>query len=372
MKKFNYLFAFYALCAGEFAHAADLLNLHNPAHFEQKPSAWVEVAAVGGSTFRSLQNAVHDQWDNLQPRNGQNLEFAINRASVGFSQSGWTIGISNRQELLGEAQKDTLDVYQSQILGTPVPSPRPYSIDYRLQGLERQGISLGKAFLDTYGGHQLRLGVNATLLNAKRVKAQSAWGQANASSGGPLVVTGATYNDDSATDIIESGFIPKFHNQTPSGGGYALDFGLHYLHPSGAELEWTIADAVSAIEWKNVPEITLSGSSVFNGQFPGGRKVLIDLTQTLIPKHAITARFPMGSYSVEVTQNVIGPVSIFNAGLKHKFAGDWVVGCDYDFFFNALGVNLSNSIFGMSLRTDSLNLEQAHSILLRISARAMF
>lgn len=360
------------LCAGELAHAVDLLGLRNPADIEQNSAAWVDVSAMGGSTFRPLQNAAQDRWDTLNPRDGKNLELAISRTNVGFNRNGWAVAVSSRLELFGQAQKDTLDVYQSQLLGLPMASTRPYSVDYKLEGFEAQGIALGKAFQGAYGGHQWRLGVNATLLDAKRIKAQSAWGQASTMGGGPLVVTGATYNDDSAINTIANGFIPKFQNQTPTGTGYAVDLGLHYLHPSGMELEWTVADAVSEIQWKNVPEMTLSGSSSFNGQFPGGRKVLIDLTQTLVPKHAITARVPMGSYVVDATENLFGSTTMFSAGLRRKLPGDWVAGCDYDFFFNALGVTLSNSMFGLTLRTDNLNLEQAHSVLLRVSARVAF
>jgi hypothetical protein len=245
-------------------------------------------------------------------------------------------------------------------------------LDYKLEGFAAQGVSLGKAFEGSYGGHQLRLGVNATLLDAKRIKVQSAWGQASTAGGGPLVVTGATYNDDSAINTVTSGFIPKFQSQTPSGYGYALDIGLHYLHPTGLELEWTVADAISEIQWKNVPETTLSGSSAFNGQFPGGRKALVDLRQTLLAKHAITARLPVGNFVFEATENIFGPATLFSAGVRRTFSGGWVAGCDYDFFFNAVGVSVSNALFGVTLRTDNINLEQARSIALRVSARAAF
>lgn len=372
MKNVFLLVGFGLLCIGKQAHAIDILGLRNPADFEQNSNVWVDASAMGGSTFRPLQNTAQDRWDSLKPREGQNLELVISRTSVGFSRNGWTFGVSSRQEVFGQAQKDTLDVYQSQLLGLPLASSKSYVVDYKIVGFDAQGIGLGKAFQAASGGHQVRLGVNATLLDAKRIKAQNALGQASTTGGGPLVVTGATYNDDSAINTVTNGFIPKFQNQTPSGSGYAVDIGLHYQHPSGAEFEWTVADATSQIQWKNVPEVTLSGSSSFNGQFPGGRKVLIDLTQSLLPKHAITARFPLGNYVVEATENVFGSASIFSAGVRRKLFGDWVAGCDYDFFFNAVGVTLSNSMIALTLRTDDINLEQARSLVLRLSARAVF
>jgi hypothetical protein len=138
------------------------------------------------------------------------------------------------------------------------------------------------------------------------------------------------------------------------------------------ELEWTITDAWSEIQWVNVPEITLSGSSSFNGQFPGGRKVLIDVNQTLTPKHTIVARVPWQRYSLQATETSIGSISMFNAGISTNVSESWKVACDYDFYFNSVGLRLSHKWFEFAFRTDNPNLDAARAMSVHFELRGVF
>jgi hypothetical protein len=300
------------------------------------------------------------------------MEMLFTRTAVGFSKGGWSMEYVNRLEAIGQAQKDTLDVYRSLLLGIPIAAGRQYTVDYTLSGFEAKGLALGRSFQKAADGHLFRFGVNATLLDAKRYKSQQAVGIANVQGNGSLLVNGSTYNDDTVINTSSSGFIERFQNQTPSGSGYAIDLGLHYMSPQGFELEWTIADAFSEILWKKVPEITLSGSSSFNGQFPGGRKVLLDINQTLSPKQTLTVRIPFQGYSLQATENTIGSIGMFNAGISKELSDHWNVACDYDFYFNAVGLVLSHKWFEFAVRTDNTNLDVARAISIHFALRAAF
>ena len=352
--------------------STSLSGAPNPSDISEESRAWFTASAQAGSTFRPLKNAAEDRWDSVNPRDGSNLEMLLTRTSAGFSKGGWSIESVSRLDAIGQAQKDTLDAYSSQLFGIPGTAGRPYTVDYALSGFEARGLALGRAFQSESDGHIFRFGVNVTLLDAKRYKSQQAVGLATVQGNGSLLVTGSTYNDDTAINTSSSGFIDRFQNQTPSGSGYAVDLGLHYTNPHGVELEWTIADAFSEILWEKVPEITLSGSSSFNGQFPGGHKVLLDLNQTLPPKHTITVRVPFQRYSLQATENTIGPIAMFNAGISREISDHWNIACDYDFYFKSVGFLLSHKWFEFAFRTDKLNLDVARAISIHFALRATF
>ena len=353
------------------AHGTGLSGAPNPADIREEGSVWFDTSARAASTFRPLKSAAEDRWDSFDPRDGNNMEMLFTRSTVGFSKKGWSIEYVNRQEAIGLAQKDTLDIYRSQLLNVPVPGNKQYAVDYTLSGFEAQGLTLGRSFQSAANGHIFRLGIGATLLDARRFKYQQALGNAAVQSDGSLRVAGSTVNDDTSINTATSGFIGRYQNQSPTGSGYSIDVGLHYVSPQGVEIEWSIADAFSEISWTRVPEITLSGSSAFNGQFPGGHKVLLDLNQTLIPKHTLTARVPFDGYSVQASASNIGPINMFNAGISKELSGHWNVACDYDFYFNSVGLTVSHPWFEASLRTDNLNVDSAHALSLRVVARLL-
>jgi hypothetical protein len=353
-------------------HAEGIFGSQNPADTPEARRVWVESFAMAGSTFRSIKDATEDRWGTFNPKDGNNTEMLFTRNSLGVSQNGWSLELGNRLEAIGQANKDALGVYRAQLLGLPLPAGARYPVDYALDGFEAQGVSLGRSVQAAADGHTLKVGIKATYLDAKRIKTQKGSGLASVQSDGSLTVSGSTSDLDSSINTAANNFIPRFQNQTPSGSGYAVDVGLHYVSPQGIEVEWTVADAVSEIQWKNVPEITLSGSSTFNGQFPSGRKVLVPTSQTLQPKRELTARVPWNSYYLQATESSVNSVSMFNAGLGKHLPDNWNVAVDYDFYFNALGIRLSNPWFEFAFKTDNPNLDQAQVLSVRIALRAEF
>lgn len=361
-----------ALLVSPAAQAESWGVLRNPAIVPADGSAWLDARVQAGSTFRTLQQAAHDQWIDVAPRAGQNVEMLVARTSTGFALNGWTLEWGTRQQVLGQAHADTLRAYQSQLLGQTLPAGQQYRIDYTLEGFEAQGVSLGRAFHARMDGHTLRWGVNATFLNAQRLKSQTATGQASSQRDGSLVLSGSTSNTDSSINTTSSGFIAPFQNQTPSGSGYSVDLGLHYAHPTGMELEWSVADAWSALQWKQVPEITLSGSSSFNGQFPSGNKVLVNPQQTLQPAHNLAMRLPVRDMTLEASGTVMGAITSWGVGIRRPLADQWTVTLDYENLFRTLGITLSHPWFSFALRTDTLPPDSAHAASLSLRVRAPF
>jgi hypothetical protein len=358
------------VCAA--VHADGIFGIQNPADTPEARRVGVASFAMAGSTFRSIKDATEDRWGTFNPKDGNNTEMLFTRTSVGYSQNGWSLELGNRLEAVGHANKDTLGVYRAQLLGLPLAAGASYPVDYALDGFEAQGVSLGKSLQAAADGHTVRLGIKATLLDAKRIKMQKGSGLASVQSDGSLTVSGTTSDLDSNINTAANNFIPRFQNQTPSGSGYAVDVGLHYVSPQGIEVEWTIGDAASEIQWKDVPEITLSGSSTFNGQFPSGRKALVKPNQTLHPKQEFTARVPWNSYYLQATESSVNSVSVLNAGFGKHLPDNWNIACDYDFYFNALGLKLTNQWFEFAFKTDELNLDLAHVVFVHIALHAEF
>ena len=369
MKKTSCCLAVCWLALVATVYAGNLPGMRNPADISESTTVWVEAGGFAASTFRPLQNALQDHWDQFNPRDGNNVELLLARTSLGWNYQSWAIETGVRQQAIGQANTDTLDVYRAQQLNLALPASRSYGIDYALEGLEARYLALGRAFQWGLADHAVHFGLQAALLDAWHYKEQKAWGQATVNAN-TVVVNGSTYNDDSAIDTAASGFIPRFQNQTPTGQGYALDLGMRYVHPQGFELAWSVADALGEIQWNDVPEITLSGNSTYNGQFPGGHKVLINRLQTLLPRHSLRASLPLGGdITVEGNAQTLGPLALWGVGVKKRLAGNWELSCDYDFYLQTLGLGLSHPWLEVSLSTDSLQAAKVHALMFRLLAR---
>jgi hypothetical protein len=371
--KLNQPLLWLVLCSAcTHAAATDWWNPLNPADFAQERQVSAYAHGVAASTFVPLRNAANDRWDGYTPAAGNNFELVTARIGVNASQGGWNVGALYRQDWFAQVHRDTLDLYLSQKPGYALPANTAYTVDYALQGFEARGISLGKSFRVQESGHVVKWGVNATLLDAQRLKIQQASGTGATDATSAVTLTGNTFNDDTTTNTTTQTFNTGLRNQTPTGSGYSVDVGLHYESASGVQVQWTVTDAFSEIAWQQVPEVTLAGTSTFNGSFPGGRKVLLNFVQTLTPKHSLSVSVPFNGFAVEVSDNVQGPMSIVSLGLQHRAWRGVEVTYDYDFTFHTVGIALRHAAFALALRADTLNLDAAKALMLSAGVRYAF
>jgi hypothetical protein len=351
------------------AHATDLLGLKNPALLAPDNGAYAFATALLASTYAPLKDAASEQWGNYSPRSGNNLDLVSVQAGAGGHWNGWTLGLLQRQEWLGQASKETLDVYRAQQLGLALPVGASYPLRYEVRGFEANAVTAGKSFALASGTHALQLGLALSLLEGTRVKNQTAGGRATVLTPSTLSVEGSTTNSDSRLDTVANAFVPRFRNGTATGTGYSVDLGLRLEGDSGLQFEWTVADAVSEMVWKSVPEMMLSGSSVFNGQFPDGHKIRVDFHESLPVKHALRLALPCAGGRLELADSKLADLDFPGVGFSTVTASGLQLGVDYDFFFQTVGLRLGTRNVSFTLRADSLNPEQAKALMLGFEIR---
>ena len=362
------------------AHATDLLGLGNPAALAADGAAYAYAKVFAASSYAPLQEAASEQWGSYSPIDGNNLDLVSARLGAGVLWHGLALGVLQRQEWLGQASRDTLDVYRAQQLGLPLPLGANYALHYAVQGFAANGLSAGTAFNLDGAAYRLRLGATASLLQGTRVKRQSASGSATVQPGQLLAVNGSAANADSQLDTVANGFNANMQNGSAAGSGYSVDLGLRWESAGGVQMEWTVADAFSEMAWSGVPEVTLGGSSVFNGQFPGGYKLRVNFQEALPVKHALRLSVPVGPVRLELADTVLASFHFPSLGISTvggsgggasggAGTADWEMGLDYDFFFKTLGLRLGNRHGTFSLRSDSLNPGQARALMLGFELR---
>lgn len=369
MKTCAHLFCAALLAGTATARATDLLGLGNPAVLAPDSAVYAFANAFAGSSYAPLQEAASEQWNNYSPQSGNNLDLVTARVGVGAVWHGYTLGVLQRQEWLGVASKDTLDVYRAQQLGLALPLGANYALRYTVKGFAANGLSAGKAFsLDT-AAYRLQLGASASLLQGTRAKRQSANGSATVQSGQLLAIQGSAANADSELNTVANGFNANMQSGTAAGSGYSVDLGLRWESVGGVQFEWTIADAFSEMAWTGIPEVTLSGSSVFNGQFPGGYKLRVNFQEALPIKNALRLSVPAGPVRLELADTTLDSFHFPSLGFSTRSTADWELGMDYDLFFKTVGLRLTNRRGTFSLRSDNMNPALARALMFGFELR---
>jgi hypothetical protein len=184
-----------------------------------------------------------------------------------------------------------------------------------------------------------------------------------------LAISGNASNADSTLDTWANGFNSSQQAGAARGTGYSVDLGLQYESAHGVRWAWTLADAFSEMAWSGVPEVTLSGSSTFNGQFPEGRKSRVSFRETLPVRSAMQLSWPLGRGRMEITNSSWGDFHFPSLGWGARLASGMEADLDYDFVFQTVGLRLGTERVRVMLRSDSLNLEQARALMLALELR---
>lgn len=343
---------------------AGILGLDNPAEIAEGRAAYASGTVFAGNDFAPIQEIRADLQTAYEPRNGRNLAIVVARAASGVDWQGYRLGAVYRQEWLAEVQKETLDAYRNEHLGLNHPVGQSYGLDYRLHGFEASGVQLGKVFHTTLdAGWSLSTGLSASLLSGQTMRAETWSGQATAMAAQTLAVNSIdATRRNTELDTRAQGFVPAYRDGNPRGTGVTVDIGLRLKRADGMRFDWVIGDALSRIRWTSVPEVTLTGSGVFNGAFPGGRKWRVDLDQHLPIKHALSLTIPLEQAQIELSDEIIRGQHLPMLAGQIEVSQGWAARLDYDVRFKSLGVGLIHKFFHLGLRTDRLDLDRARSV----------
>lgn len=361
-----------SMLALQVAQAQGVLGLDNPANIEERSSTFVRGNFFLASNFASIQALEASDSARYSPTDGKNMAMVQTRISTGFTVSGYQISGLYRQDWMGQTTKDTLLVYRAAQGAQGLSTGVTYPLQYQLSGFEAQGLSLGKSMQTGSGDWNLRMGAQASLLQGTKVKLQTASGQAVVNSAPTISVDGCTSNTYSGTDTSANGFVPQYRNGTPSGSGYSVDIGLTLSHSNGFMLQWVVADATSNMAWKDIPVVTLSGPSVYGGQFPQGRKYLASFEQALPMKNMVAVTMPFRGFQAILTNTHIENLDFPTVGISRVTESGKVVGIDYDTVFNTMGLQLSTQIITLALRTNTLDLSNTKAAAFSMSIKKIF
>lgn len=353
--------------------AEELLSAENPARAGAARSAYAEGQAFFANDIVPLVQVNKDWSQGFHPREGKNYALISTRMETGVQWQGFRLGYISRNEWMATANRDSLDIVRTDRQKLDYDNGRNYSLDYRLRGFAADGARLTKSFSNDLGsGWTLRWGAAASALRGRRVRSEDIAGSATATGGRDFTATVDWTRDYSHTNTVADGFVAAYVDGSPSGQGYAADLGLTFTRQDGLRFEWVVTDAFGRMNWRDIPEKTLSGTNLPGATLPGGRKWRVDLTQNLPMKHALAVSIPTSMADVELGDTLFQGMHLPRIGLAKRIGADWTMRLDYDFRFSTVGLGVSYRWLYLNVRSDSLSVNKAGAFGLGLGARLDF
>jgi hypothetical protein len=353
--------------------AVELLSAENPARAGTARAVYAEGQAFFANDIVPLSQANRDWSWGYHPREGKNLALISTRIETGMQWQGFRLGYISRNEWMATANRDSLDIVRADRQNASYDNGRNYSLDYRLRGFAADGARLTKSFSNDLGsGWTLGWGAAASALRGRRVRSEDITGNATATGGRNFTASVDWTRDYSHTDTAAEGYVAAFRDGNPTGQGYSADLGISLGRQDGWRLEWTATDAVGRMSWRDIPEKTLSGSNLPGAALPGGRKVRVDLTQSLPVKHALSLSIPTSVVDFELADTFFQGVQLPRIGLSKRLNADWTARLDYDIRFATVGLGLSYRWLYLNVRSDSPNVNKARAFGFGLGARLDF
>jgi len=355
------------------AGAADLVSAENPALAGAARAAYAAGQAFFANDIVPLSQANKDWSQGYHPREGKNLALISTRIETGVQWQGFRLGYISRNEWMATANRDSLDIVRADRQKASYDNGRNYTLDYHLRGFAADGARLTKSFSNELGsGWTLGWGAAASLLRGRRVRSEDITGSATATGGRNFTADANWTRDYSQTNTAAEGYVAAYLEGNPAGQGYAADLGLSLVREDGLRFEWVVTDALGRMNWRDIPEMTLSGTNLPGAALPGGRKWRVELTQNMPVKNTLSLSIPTRMGEVELADTFFQGTHLPRVGLSKRISADWTARLDYDTYFSTVGFGLSYRWLQMSLRSDSFSLNKARAFGLGIGASLAF
>jgi hypothetical protein len=367
-------------------HAEGLLAVDNPAKNGQEHSVYAALEAFEGNDQIAMRQYGGGWQGGYSPRNGTNLGVLSARAETGVQWQGYRLGALYRAEGLVEANRDASDLIRQYVTRSGYDIGRIYQLDYRIKAFEADGARLSKSFrLDLGGQWQMDWGLGLSYLRGKRIKLETASGQAvalDAKDFDAAAILDDTNSQINITDLAK--FNPPYGRlAAPSGQGYALDAGLVLRHrESGLRAELAVADLAGRMEWQDLPN-NVANYNTANKYYDADGYVHFDatatrvssyrnLTQILAPKVWLAAAYPLGGFELQGATSFTRGYWFPQAGVTYQLNPSWQLKADYDFRFKTVGLNLRHRWFFAGLRADSIDMNSAKAYGANVGINILF
>jgi len=343
--------------------AEGLLAVDNPARNGAATGAYAGVEIYQANDGLSIRQDGKSWLSGHARSSGKSLAVLSARAEAGVQWDGFRVGALYRAEAMVRTNRDAADLVRQYSEGSGYDPGRVYHLDYRISGFEADGLRVSKTLQTRLGADwQLDWGMAASWLHGRRVKLETAGGQATAVS--TQAYSARPYDADVSLDSMDSRvdtsgggrFNPPFGEQPGiSGQGAALDLGLILRRADGLRLELAVNDLAGRMVWKNLPEYAANYNTAtrfYDSRGYVNFRPLIasqscyrDLVQTLEPKLRLAAGYPAGTVAGGALDFLVAVTHAHGSwfpevGIAFHQASQWGVSVSYDLRFRTTMIAL--------------------------------
>jgi len=358
------------------ADAAALLSITHPARDDSRPTLRVEASGFAADDFTPAHR-IADPWrEPPDPRPGRNLAVGFARVEASQSWNQWTVGAYRRVDAFGEGNRDTVRVYYAQQSSpaTLLAQPGSHALNYHFKGFSADGLRL--AWSQPANAGPLRFGAAFNLLKAgflrvERVSgsAVSAGGVATVNGRRELLYTGLDYTAPSRADLND--FAPFARQSTSEGWGYALDLGLLWTPRDDVRVRVAANDLLGRLSWQNVSQMVQNFNDAswplqFNAPSAiakiTGTNTYRDYTLQLTPKVAAALEWTRADWTFGASVAAMRGLILPEASASWGRLDSGRLSLSYEPRFRSVGATFHYGAFFAGLRSDRLDLNDAHAI----------
>ncbi len=360
--------------------------LHDPT---RGTVAYLDVSAFAGNTVVPVTDVMHtSQWAGVYaPTSGTNYALATGRLEAGVERGGYHIGYALRQEWFATANRPALDAYEQSQNGLVLPG-NPERVKYSVRGWSGQGLRLGRTAQWRSSKEFWRVtgDVSINLLEGQHFRAENWAGSFTPIANGVVLANGGvSRNFGNMQRNLVGGPVP--YAGPPEGWGYSIDFAIRIATPQGYHLDWTDADAVSAMRWRNISSETftlqnyvacqqLSAACAIaklsNVDLATGRVVARDFTTRLPSNQRWTIGVPIARTELDLVDSVAYGLHFPGLAFRDFIGSDWSAGASYDIRFRAVGLEVNYRWLYAAWESNVLNPSRARTLAISMGARVSY
>lgn len=349
-----------------------------PAHALESVLAFADPTAAAGDAIAASVRmhyfagndplAMREYQGNWQgayhPRSGRNLGLLSQRADVALQAAGWRVSAFQRQEMLIDSSRETVDLMRLHKTRAQAPAGQSFAVDVSYQAFNATGWRVDKAWQwHVADEKKFTFGIGYSMLEGHRVRT-GAYNGFMSSLGAGNYSYALGFNDADTRKTY-----PFQTPGQPEGHGQSWDVGVALKNRDGLRVDFLANDLLANIRWHDIPStianantgVTTTDADGYIVYAPAlsGRNFRRDFTQKLPPRYVVATELPWHDFTVFGSLARQQGISFPLAGATWAFAEKWRLQADYDFRFGSAGLKLTSPIAFIALRASQWSLPEA-------------
>lgn len=365
----------WTLVLGAAVHADGLLAVQNPANMRGETALYAELDAFEASNALPVRAWGANWGGAYTPDVGSNIVLAVAHAEAGVQWNHTRLGALYRAQVLVHANRDTMDLARQYITNAAYESGRTYGLDYQLVGFAADGLRLSHGReIHSFSGWTLHGGVGLALLRGVQLKVESAAGQVTTIGSHDLGANVSWNTVHSGMNTEDATAFNPFVRAPGelAGNGWALDVGMRAKHADGWTFELAANDIAGEMLWNNVPQrvselntstryYDANGYVHFNPMASATSR-FVNFRQALDPRWRMVLGYELSpSNQMQWAANQWGNVMLTEWIGTHRFSSGLEMQMSYAPRFGSIGIQWRSHGLQLALRSDALDLWQAHA-----------